>query len=111
MSQLSAKLNRLDGISASLERDGGSVSACLVPVPQMTASLCRDDDELSFSFDRKGDMSVAVTRKECFKCVLEYTDRADVMAKYLEIEPELLWVYPDLSNYNNVYSNVTWIVN
>lgn len=111
MSQLSAKLNRLDGFSASLERDGGSVSACAFPVPQMTASLCREEDEFSFSFDRKGDMSVSVTRKECFRCVLEYTDRTDVAEKYLEIEPEVLWVYPDLENFNNVYSNVTWIVN
>lgn len=27
---------------------------------------------------------------------------------YLEIEPELIWVYPDMDTSNNVYSNTTW---
>lgn len=29
-------------------------------------------------------------------------------APYLEIEPELIWVYPDWDVSNNVYSNTTW---
>lgn len=29
---------------------------------------------------------------------------------YLEIEPEIIWVYPDWSAYNDVYSNTTWNV-
>ena len=31
-------------------------------------------------------------------------------APYLEIAPELIWVYPDWSAYNDVYSNTTWNV-
>lgn len=31
-------------------------------------------------------------------------------APYLEIEPELIWVYPDWSAHNDVYSNTTWNV-
>lgn len=31
-------------------------------------------------------------------------------APYLEIEPEVIWVYPDWSAYNDVYSNTTWNV-
>lgn len=27
---------------------------------------------------------------------------------YLEIEPTLLWVYPDFERTNDVYSNTTW---
>lgn len=30
---------------------------------------------------------------------------------YLEIAPELIWVYPDWAADNDVYSNVTWIIN
>ena len=30
---------------------------------------------------------------------------------YLEIEPEILWVYPDLESLNNVLSNTTWHIN
>lgn len=29
---------------------------------------------------------------------------------YLEISPEIIWVYPDWSAYNDVYSNTTWNV-
>ena len=31
-------------------------------------------------------------------------------APYLEIAPELIWVYPDWSAQNDVYSNTTWNV-
>ena len=30
---------------------------------------------------------------------------------YLEIEPEILWVYTDLEQYNDVLSNTYWRVN
>ena len=30
---------------------------------------------------------------------------------YLEIEPEVLWVYPDFSVENYVYSNTNWFLN
>ena len=29
---------------------------------------------------------------------------------YLEIQPELIWVYPDIESSNDVYSNLDWIV-
>ena len=106
-----AELKRLDGIAASLERDGGSVSVCAELLPQMTARICPDGVPLSLSFNREDGVDVGIYRKGGIRCVLEYTDKVEVMEKYLEIEPEVLWVYPDLSNFNNVYSNVTWLVN
>lgn len=30
---------------------------------------------------------------------------------YLEIEPELLWVYTDIETYNRVISNTSWVIN
>ena len=30
---------------------------------------------------------------------------------YLEIEPDTLWVYPDMEVSNNVYSNTSWNIN
>ena len=30
---------------------------------------------------------------------------------YLEIEPELIWVYPDFEVDNNVFSNTDWYIN
>lgn len=34
----------------------------------------------------------------------------DTTEYYLEIEPELIWVYPDWSVENRVYSNTNWII-
>lgn len=34
----------------------------------------------------------------------------NIGAFYLEIEPELLWVYPDIETYNKVISNTDWII-
>ena len=35
----------------------------------------------------------------------------DIAQFYLEIEPELIWVYDNMENYNNVFSNTSWIIN
>lgn len=40
-----------------------------------------------------------------------YSPDADVDILYLEIEPELIWVYPDFEVSNNVYSNTEWVIN
>ena len=37
--------------------------------------------------------------------------RKGEVAPYLEIEPEIIWVVPDLAVDNNVYSNTTWNIN
>ena len=34
----------------------------------------------------------------------------DITDYYLEIEPELIWIYPDWSVENRVYSNTNWII-
>lgn len=37
--------------------------------------------------------------------------RPSIRTPYLEISPEIIWVYPDWSAYNEVYSNTNWTVN
>lgn len=41
----------------------------------------------------------------------EYLVFEKTPAPYLEIAPEMIWVYTDWSAYNDVYSNTTWNVN
>jgi hypothetical protein len=36
--------------------------------------------------------------------------RPNIAKPYLEIAPEIIWVYPDWSAYNEVYSNTFWNV-
>ena len=111
MKRFSAELERIEGIAVSFYRDGDSVSVCTEQLPQMTASLCPDGKEFSFSFGRMGGMDVAASRLSGMGCSFEYTDKADINEKYLEIEPTVLWVFPDLESMNDVYSNVTWRIN
>ena len=70
-----------------------------------------DDINVSFSFDKSGNIIFEAERLDGIECTFTYTDKPDIGNKYLEVEPELIWVYPDFENYNNVYSNVNWIVN
>lgn len=37
--------------------------------------------------------------------------RKGAIAPYLEIYPEVIWVYADMEADNDVYSNTTWNVN
>lgn len=37
--------------------------------------------------------------------------RPSIRTPYLEISPEILWVYSDLEQYNDVLSNTYWHIN
>lgn len=104
------KLNRVDGISASAEKEGG-INAAVESVSGISASFEPGGIPFSFSFNKDGSIAFKAERLDGIECTLTYTDRQDIGRKYLEIEPEILWVYPDLENYNNVYSNTLWLVN
>lgn len=104
------KLNRVDGISASVEKEGG-INAAVESVSRINASLEPGVIPFSFSFDKKGGVVFKADRLDGIECSFTYTDRQDISRKYLEIEPEVIWVWPDLESLNDVYSNVTWHIN
>ena len=104
------KLNRIDGISASAENEGG-IRAAVESVSGINASLNLDDIPFFLTFNKDGSIEFRAERLDGIECTFTYTDKPDIGNKYLEIEPEIIWVYPDLENFNNVYSNVTWLVN
>lgn len=111
MKRFSSELERIEGIAVSFDRDGDSVSVCAEQLPQFTASLCREECGFAFSFGKTGGIEVDASRLSGMGCSFEYTDKADINEKYLEIEPTVLWVFPDLESMNDVYSNVTWRIN
>ena len=43
--------------------------------------------------------------------VLVFRKGIQPVEPYLEISPQIIWVYPDLETDNDVYSNTTWNVN
>ena len=104
------KLDRVDGISASAEKEGG-INAAVESVSGINASLEPGVIPFAFSFDKKGGIVFDADRLDGIECTFTYTDRKDISRKYLEIEPEVIWVWPDLESLNDVYSNVTWHIN
>lgn len=44
------------------------------------------------------------------KCRFSIICSSGVMPPYLEIAPEILWIWTD-PGYNDVYSNTTWNIN
>ena len=84
------------------------------PKDPKTIYLIRDDegeanDELFLG-------SIRATKAFLGKDEIDTAYLGDVLvyqqtpAPYLEIEPELIWVYPDWGVDNNVYSNTIWNV-
>ena len=81
-------------------------------IGDLSASMERVDGiHLDFTLDKSGELIFGAERVGGIECKLTYTDRKDISNKYLEIEPEVLWVWPNLESLNDVYSNVTWHIN
>ena len=104
-------LSHIGGISATIEKLSEMVAtaikekegrACLELIKErITASLYGYASINKIQLGREGKIS----------CNMVYSPDADVDILYLEIEPELIWVYPDFEVSNNVYSNTEWVIN
>lgn len=110
MSKHSARLNRMDGISSSADRKDG-ISVSVEGLNRIDASLEPDTIPYSFRFNRDGGVEFSAERLDGIQCTFTYTDKGDIQKPYLEIEPEVIWVFPDWAVDNDVFSNVTWHVN
>lgn len=78
----------------------GCLTYKLTRVSGIAASLTRVGGGISASFKKKGGMT----------CRMGLVCRPNIMRPYLEIAPEIIWVYPDWSAHNDVYSNTHWNV-
>lgn len=98
MGCLSVDLSRLGGVSVAFERIGGVVC---------------DFSRVGFAdidMSRVGGGSVTATRTGGMKCRFSIVCSSGIMPPYLEIAPEVIWIWEDPA-YNDVYSNTTWNIN
>lgn len=102
MGCLTGKLTRVGGISVSFDRVSSGISVSLDRVNSFMALLTRIGGDIQTSHVRVGgDISVS------FGLVCS----PNISGPYLNIEPTVLWVYPNLENTNDVYSNTEWEIN
>lgn len=88
---VSAKLTGMPQAPVSFSVYNGGIESSLIPVPFMQDAW----------LNRIGGITSTLT----------YTSDVTPVPDYLEIEPEVIWVYPDYESWNNVYSNTTWNIN
>lgn len=78
----------------------GCLSYKLTRIGEYSATLTRVGGGITSSFKKKGGMT----------CRLGLVCTPGIKRPYLEISPTIIWVYPDWSAYNDVYSNTRWNV-
>ena len=105
MSCIEVTLQRVRS-SFNIEREG-TPSISLDACPNGYLSLSRILNNASTATERI--YSTLSLRRQLSGVVLtRVCDVAEL--PYLEIHPELIWVYPDIESSNDVYSNLDWIV-
>ena len=98
MGCLSVTFTRIGGIEADAERIGG-----------MACNLSRVGFANAF-LSRIGGIEAKAERIGGMKCQFSIVCSSGIMPPYLEIAPEILWIWTD-PGYNDVYSNTTWDIN
>lgn len=100
MSCMSAKITRVgkiwasselvsEGIRAGITREGALAARCSKVPTGITATLDHD----------------AIRARLSLVCT------PSIRTPYLEIEPQLIWVYTNIESTNDVFSNTTWHIN
>lgn len=98
---ITATVEKLSDIVVNLMQASGG-SACLEYIKnQILVSLQNYASVHNIDICQVGKIS----------CGIVYSPDAEVIVKYLEIEPKVIWVYPDFEVSNNVYSNTDWSIN
>lgn len=98
MGCLTVTYTRLGGMTASAERVGGiSCSANRFGGVDATA-------------ERVGGMDASMERVGGITCRFSLICSTGVVPPYLEISPEVIWVFTDWSAQNEVLSNTRWNV-
>lgn len=99
MGCLSFILRRIGGITSSLTRiDGG-----------ITTEFSHGGG-IESSFSRVGGIASSFRKVGGIQSRMGLVCKPNIMRPYLEIAPEIIWVYPDWAVDNNVYSNTHWNV-
>lgn len=97
MSCMSAKITRVGKIGASSELVSEGIRAGMTRAGAMTAHCSKVPTGITATLDR-----------DAIRARLSLVCTPSIRTPYLEISPEIIWVYPDWSAYNDVFSNTYW---
>ena len=101
----SVALDCLNGMSVS-------ISVFRQRAHGISADVCNASDFHAFAEPIRGNLDVcACIVPSSLQVQVSMVCTPDIGGYYLEIQPELIWVYPDLENYNQVFSNTEWFIN
>ena len=100
MSCLGFRIERVGGISAGAVRKGERLTCTAVAVGGVDASAVR-----------VGGMRAAAVRRGGIRCRVYQECRTNLGGKYLELDPEIVWILAGQSEaYNDVISNTSWFI-
>ena len=95
-------------LSVTITRSG-SLAAEVAHVPSDVRAAIERTGGPSVAFTRQGGLLAGAERVKVTAILSRVCDTS-IRVPYLEIEPTVLWVYPDLENSNDVSSNTYWKV-
>lgn len=116
MSCLRAKVEVVDGSLCSCVEPAGGLSVDL-SIVKRTRTRVRLVVKSVQDLDANIDFAYAKLLAEASSCNVPVFVKIDnfcgqiIPTPYLEIEPEVIWVYPDFEVENYVYSNTNWFLN
>ena len=99
MSCTSVKMTRVGGIGAGAELSSEGIRAVLT----------RDKIGVRCTKEQTG--ITATLSHEAIQARLSMVCTPSIREPYLEISPEIIWVYSDLEQFNDVFSNTYWQIN
>ena len=109
MSCISASLDRVYESTVSFTGDCAIVSICTSMVSQGEASLLNTEKPKVNLV--KDNIHIGLKREGVIRCMFTYVCDVSFQRPYLEISPEIVWIYSDLETSNDVISNTTWYIN
>jgi hypothetical protein len=96
---MSAKMTRVGGIGVGAELSSEGIRAVLT---------C---DAIGVRCSKMQTGIAAALTHDAIRARLSMVCRPSIRTPFLEISPEILWVYSDLEQYNDVLSNTFWHIN
>ena len=109
MSCISASLDRVYESTVSFTGNCATVSICTSMVSLGEASLLSTERPKVNLI--KDNIHIGLRREGVIKCIFTYICDTNIQQPYLEISPEVIWVYSNVEATNDVFSNITWHIN
>ncbi len=110
MSCITASLSRIGGITSSTELIGGNIECSAKRIGGGEVLLERIGAIFVLLF-KEGSISVEAIDVTDMTASLSEVCTTNIRPPYLEINPVIIWVYPDVETDNDVLSNTRWNVN